>query len=103
MRPVLRAGTSSRREVDPKARARPDVLLAPFHAIRTDVDSGRLDGSRLPRNGCRVKPRLLDAFCCAGGATRGYQRAGLHVTGVDIEPQPHYCGDDFVRGDAVAF
>jgi DNA (cytosine-5)-methyltransferase 1 len=46
---------------------------------------------------------VLDAFCCAGGATRGYQLAGFHVTGVDIAPQPRYCGDAFHQGDAVAF
>lgn len=51
----------------------------------------------------RVKPRLLDLFCCAGGATKGYQRAGFHVTGVDIEPQPHYCGDRFIQGDALEY
>lgn len=50
-----------------------------------------------------MKPRLLDAYCCAGGATKGYQRAGFHVTGVDIAPQPHYCGDDFVQGDAIEY
>lgn len=47
--------------------------------------------------------RLLDLFCCAGGATRGYQRAGFHVTGVDIRQQPNYCGDEFVQDDAIAF
>lgn len=47
--------------------------------------------------------RLLDAFCCAGGATKGYQLAGFHVTGVDINPQPRYCGDEFHQGDAVEF
>jgi DNA (cytosine-5)-methyltransferase 1 len=47
--------------------------------------------------------RLLDTYCCAGGATRGYQYAGFHVTGVDIEPQPNYGGDTFVQGDAVEF
>lgn len=50
-----------------------------------------------------MKPRMLDAYCCAGGATRGYQQAGFHVTGVDIDPQPNYCGDEFVQGDAVEF
>ncbi len=50
-----------------------------------------------------MKPRLLDLFCGAGGATAGYQRAGFHVTGVDIEPQPHYCGDEFHQADALTF
>jgi DNA (cytosine-5)-methyltransferase 1 len=50
-----------------------------------------------------VTRRLLDLFCKAGGATRGYQLAGFHVTGVDIEPQPHYIGDDFIQADALTF
>ncbi|MDI2126943.1 DNA methylase [Yinghuangia seranimata] len=49
------------------------------------------------------RPRLLDLFCCAGGAARGYQRAGWHVTGVDIRPQPRYAGDVFVRADAIEY
>lgn len=28
------------------------------------------------------KPVLLDLYCCAGGAARGYQRAGFRVLGV---------------------
>lgn len=47
--------------------------------------------------------RLLDLFCKAGGASRGYQMAGFHVTGVDIEDQPRYIGDDFYKGDALEF
>src|ERR1051326_3718669 len=47
--------------------------------------------------------RLLDAFCGAGGATRGYQQAGFHVTGVDHLPQPHYVGDVFVQAGALEY
>lgn len=43
---------------------------------------------------------LIDAFCGAGGATKGYQRAGFKVVGVDDQPQPNYCGDDFIQADA---
>jgi DNA (cytosine-5)-methyltransferase 1 len=48
-----------------------------------------------------MKPRLLDLFCCAGGAARGYQRAGFHVTGVDNRPQPRYAGDYFMQRDML--
>lgn len=46
--------------------------------------------------------RALDLCCCAGGATKGLQQAGYHVTGVDIRPQPHYIGDAFLQADALA-
>jgi DNA (cytosine-5)-methyltransferase 1 len=48
-----------------------------------------------------MKLRALDLFCCAGGATRGLQMAGFHVTGVDIKPSIRYCGDAFICADAM--
>src|SRR5204863_5756220 len=43
-----------------------------------------------------------DLFCGAGGTTRGLQLAGYYVVGVDSKAQPRYCGDRFVKGDALA-
>ena len=51
------------------------------------------------------KRLLLDAFCCQGAMTSGYQDAGFIVFGVDIDPKAlkRYCGNFWIEYDAVEF
>lgn len=49
-----------------------------------------------------MKPLALDMFCGAGGVTKGLEQAGYGVVGIDLNPQPHYCGQNFIQADALA-
>ena len=44
--------------------------------------------------------KLLDLFCGAGGASKGYAMAGFEVTGVDLIDQPEY-PYKFIKGNAL--
>lgn len=71
-------------------------------AMARAVELGARDWRPEPAVYARGEGRTaLDLFCGAGGATRGLQEAGYHVTGEDLRPQPHYCGDAFIRADAM--
>ncbi len=83
--------------ITPPAVFGSDVAAAAW-IQRREAERGRVGETKEPS-----MKRALDLFCKAGGATKGLQRAGYHVTGVDIEPQPRYCGDAFHQDDAMAW
>ena len=48
--------------------------------------------------------KILDMFCCAGGAAMGLHRAfpDAEITGIDIKPMPNY-PFKFIQADAMEF
>lgn len=46
--------------------------------------------------------KVLDLYCCAGGASSGFVQAGCTVVGVDIEPRKNY-PFEFVQSDAIEY
>lgn len=47
--------------------------------------------------------KLLDLFCCEGGAGAGYSRAGFDVTGVDVVDRTGAYPYRFVQADALEY
>lgn len=50
----------------------------------------------------KTELKLLDLYCCQGGASTGYFKAGFNITGVDLYSQPKY-PYHFIQSDAIDY
>lgn len=46
--------------------------------------------------------KILDTYCCEGGASTGFVKAGHDVTGIDLYPQSKY-PYKFIQADAIDY
>jgi hypothetical protein len=79
-------------------------IADPFHPTLDEIRQilSVISGARLLANR-EGAPLLLDLFCCGGGASMGYFRAGFHVIGVDLEDRQGSYPFQFFQMDAIRF
>jgi hypothetical protein len=99
---TVRAWRHYRPHGDPRPLTDVDIAALRAAGVRPSIEGAPGDRYLVWDDG-QARRRLLDLFCGASGAARGYQLAGSHVTGVDLAEQPRYAGDAFIRGDALDY